>query len=94
MVRERNCTTVPNTNAMATDRNMPRITDNAFSVFRRSLSPRSIPPAILMRATTKVAPSSSKTMETVVDVGIPNELKMSRSMMSVTITAMKIHIRS
>ena len=34
MVREMNCTTVPNTKAIATDRNMPSITDNAFSVLR------------------------------------------------------------
>ena len=94
MVRASTCTTVPKTKAMATERKMPSITDSAFSVFSRSLKPRSRPPAILMSATTKVAPSSSNTSETVVEVGMPRVLKMSRRMMSVTITAMKMQMRS
>ena len=53
-----------------------------------------MPPAILIRATTNVAPKSSNTIDTVVEVGIPSELKMSSSMISVTITAMKMHIKS
>ena len=93
-MRDRNCTTVPKKNAMATDRNMPRITDRAFSVLSRSLNPRSIPPAIFIMATTNVAPSNSNTIDTVVDVGIPSVLNTSSSMMSVTITAIKMQIRS
>ena len=89
-----NCTTVPKKKAIATDRNIPRITDRAFSVLSKSSKPRPMPPAILINATTKVAPSSSKTIDTVVDVGIPSELNTSRRMMSVTITAMKMQIRS
>ncbi len=93
--RARNCTTVPNTNAMATDRNIPRITDSALPVLSSSETP-SAPgsPHILISAITNAAPSSSKTIDTVVEVGIPSELNTSRRMMSVTITAMKIHIRS
>ena len=94
MRRAMNCTIVPNTNATATERKMPSITDRAFSVFRSWSNPSPMPPAILMSATTNVAPSSSKTIETVVEVGIPSELNMSSRMMSVTITAMKMHIRS
>ena len=94
IILEMNCTTVPKKKAIATERKIPRITDRAFSVLRSSLKPRSAPPAIFIRATTNVAQSSSNTMETVVDVGIPSELKMSRRMMSVTITAMKMQMRS
>ena len=47
-----------------------------------------------MSDTTNVAPSSSNTIDTVVDVGMPSVLKMSSRMMSVTMTAMKMHIRS
>jgi len=72
------------------------MTDKAFSVFSRSAKPN-MPvssPAILMRANTKVPPSSSNTIDTVVEVGIPKELKMSSKTTSVTITARKIHISS
>jgi hypothetical protein len=48
------------------------------------LSIETITPAMI------AAPSSSKTIDTVVDVGSPKELKMSRSKMSVSITAKKI----
>ena len=50
--------------------------------------------AILIRARTKVPPNSSNTMDTVVEVGIPKELKISNRTTSVTITARKIHINS
>ena len=63
-------------------------------MLRRSANPRSVPPAIFIRATTNVAPRSSKTSDTVVDVGIPRVLNRSRRMMSVTMTVMKMHIRS
>ena len=85
---------MPKKNAMATERKMPSITDKAFSVFSKSCNPRPMPPAILTRATAKAAPRSSNTIDTVVDVGIPKELNTSRSMMSVTITAINMHIRS
>ena len=74
---------------------MPSITDKAFSVFSRSLNPNPVAsPAILMSDTTKVAPRSSNTIDTVVDVGIPNVLNMSSRIISVTITAMKMQLRS
>ena len=94
--RERYCTNVPKKKATATERKIPKMTDNAFSVFSRSANP-SIPvssPAILIRARTKVPPNSSNTMDTVVEVGIPKELKISNRTTSVTITARKIHINS
>ncbi len=49
---------------------------------------------ILNSATTNVAPSSSNTIDTVVDVGIPRELNMSSNIMSVTITAMNMVMTS
>ena len=45
------------------------------------------PPATFNIVKAKAAPKSSNTIETVVDVGIPKELKMSSNTMSVTITA-------
>ncbi len=48
----------------------------------------------LIRATPTAAPSSSNTIETVVDVGIPKALKRSSSITSVIITARKITITS
>ena len=95
MRRAMNWTTVPNTNAMATDRNMPRMTDRAFSVFSSSPICRVLDgSAILKSATTNVAPSNSNTIDTVVDVGMPSELKMSSRIMSVTMTAMKMAMTS
>ena len=80
---------------MATERNIPSITDRAFSVLSRSPIPKVLSgAAILKSATTKVAPRSSNTIDTVVDVGIPSELNMSRRMISVTITAMNMAITS
>ena len=49
---------------------------------------------ILMRAIATDAPSNSKTIETVVDVGSPHELKRSNIKISVIITAIKIIIIS
>ena len=45
---------------------------------------------ILIRATATAAPSSSNTIDTVVEVGIPKVLKRSSKMMSVSITARKM----
>ena len=44
----------------------------------------------MINDTATAAPKSSKTIDTVVDVGIPRVLKKSRSKMSVIITAMKM----
>ena len=86
---------MPKTNAIATERNMPIMTDRAFSVFIRSSKPRPVASdAIFISATANVAPSSSNTIDTVVDVGIPNVLNTSSRMMSVTITAINMHMRS
>ena len=86
---------VPKTNAIATDRKIPIITERAFSVLSKSSNPRA--PAdcdTFTTATTKVAPSSSNTIDTVVEVGMPKELNTSSKMMSVTITAIKMQIKS
>ncbi len=86
---------VPNTNAIATERKIPTITDSAFSVFIKSPMPNVLSGALILnKATTNVAPSSSNTMETVVEVGIPRVLNMSSNIMSVTITAMNMAITS
>ena len=82
--------------AIATEQKIPIITDRAFSVFRRSSKPN-VPVSsatIFSSASTHVPPSNSKTIDTVVDVGSPNELKMSNRMTSVTITARNMHISS
>ena len=42
-----NCTTVPKKKAIATDRNIPRITDKAFSVLSKSSKPRPMPPGMM-----------------------------------------------
>jgi len=47
-----------------------------------------------MSETPTAAPRSSKTIDTVVDVGIPNVLKPSSKMTSVIITARKINMIS
>ena len=68
---------------------------SAFSVLSRSTT--LIPaqsPWVLNNATTKVAPKSSNTNETVVDVGMPSVLKMSSNTMSMHITAMNMHTKS
>ena len=44
-------------------------------------------PVILIITKANEAPRSSNTIETVVEVGMPNVLKMSSNTMSVTITA-------
>ena len=85
---------------MATLRNIPSITEMAFSVFTRSPRERGTPaasvapPAIFIKARAQVPPSSSKTIETVVEVGNPIVLKISSKTTSVTITARKRVITS
>ena len=99
-MRAIHCTMAPSTNAMATDRKMPRITEMAFSVLSKSpnvsRTPLSVvaPPDICIKAMAKAPPSNSKTMLTVVEVGIPSVLNTSSSTTSVTITAKKTHITS
>ena len=99
-IRATHCTNEPNTKAIATLKKMPKITLRAFSVFNKSPSDRATPstPAvpfkIFINAMAKAPPSSSNTILTVVEVGIPMVLKMSSRMISVTITARKTHITS
>ena len=50
--------------------------------------------AIFIKAIATAAPNNSNTIETVVEVGIPIELKKSNNKMSVIITAIKIIIIS
>ena len=79
---------------MATDTKIAMITVSALLLLSSmpSVSPSS--PAVLSRAITKDAPSSSNTRETVVEVGIPMLLNMSSTTTSVTITARNIVITS
>ena len=88
------CTTVPKKKAIATETKIARITDKALSVFSNCPNSKEWSPAIFMIDNANVPPKSSNTKETVVDVGIPNELNMSRSTTSVSMTAMRIHIIS
>ena len=90
------CTTTPTIKAMATERKMPRMTDRAFSVF--SSVPNESSPVgsarIFNSAKTNVPPNNSKTIETVVEVGMPSVLNTSSNTTSVTITARNMHISS
>ena len=63
-------------------------------VLMRSPSARVSLLCTLMSARAKVPPSSSKTSETVVEVGMPIELKTSRSTTSVSMTASRMHMIS
>ena len=51
-------------------------------------------PRVLTKARANVPPSSSKTIDTVVDVGRPMVLNTSSSTTSVSITARRMHISS
>ena len=73
---------------------MARITCSALSVFIYAPNGSAEPLAIFSMLNAKVAPSSSNTIDTVVDVGMPSELKMSSSTTSVTITARNTSITS
>ena len=72
----------------------------AFSVLMRSPKvsrwpAESVAPCmILTKARANAPPSSSNTILTVVDVGIPRLLNTSSSSTSVSMTAMKMHITS
>ena len=95
IVREIHCTTRPNTNAIATDRNIEIIIVNAFSVFRSSMMLVSIVPELILNIDImNAAPNSSNTIETVVEVGRPRVLKRSSKNTSLITTAKKMHITS
>jgi hypothetical protein len=85
---------VPKKKAKATDTKIANITCKALSVFKSKLCDKLGSLMILMEAIANVAPRSSKTMETVVDVGRPKLLKRSSKMTSVTIAATKMSIIS
>ena len=83
-------------NAIATERKIAMMTEKAFSVF--IMSPNEYMPVsspkIFSIARINVPPRSSKTMDTVVEVGSPRVLNTSSSTTSVTITASKMHMIS
>ena len=93
-------TITPKTKATATLAKIAIITLRALSVLSSEPMPSGTPlastspAAIFTTARAKAPPSISKTKLTVVDVGIPSELKTSNNTTSVTITARKIHITS
>ena len=87
-------TTMPMTKEMATETKMAMITCRALSELSRSAYSSVGSPITLSSASIAVPPSSSKTSETVVEVGMPSVLKASSTMMSVTITASMMVITS
>lgn len=93
-MRASHCTNIPKKKAMATDTKMAMITESALSVLIRSPNARVASLFTLIRERAKVPPSSSKTSETVVEVGMPMELKTSRRTTSVSMTASSIHMIS
>ena len=95
--RDINWTNAPTEKAMKADKRIPEIISNAFSELiyfpiLAKLSPSLF--EILINAIATAAPNNSNTMETVVEVGIPKELKISNSRISVIITAIKMNIIS
>ena len=80
--------------AMATLTKMAMMTLSALSLFSRSSKVRLPSAFIFSRARMNVPPRSSNTSETVVEVGRPRVLNMSRMITSVTITARKMVITS
>ncbi len=87
------CTSAPMVNATTTERRIPRIISVAFSVLMYwPISATDIVSSadILSKATHTAAPKSSKTIETVVEVGIPSVLKKSSNKISVIMTAIKM----
>ena len=86
---------VPKVKAIATETNMAKITDKAFYVLINT--PKLKSPLICMILNNERAnapPNNSKTIETVVDVGIPKKLKVSSKITSVIITPIKMAIIS
>ena len=87
-------TTMPMTKEMATETKMAMITCKALSELSRSAYSSVGSPITLSSASIAVPPSSSKTSETVVEVGMPIELNTSRSTTSVSMTASRMHMIS
>ncbi len=81
---------------MATERNIPDIIVKAFSVLMKSgIVNKLFPECIILIADAAIeAPSNSKTIETVVDVGNPSVLKRSSRITSVMTTERKMIITS
>ena len=79
-------------NAIITDIRIPAIMANAFSEFIYFERSKKEPPCleILIHETATADPRSSKTMETVVEVGRPKVLNKSSKTTSVIITAIQI----
>ena len=90
--RTRYWTTEPAMKATTTETRMPVMMVRALEVLMKSTTSASEASATqsLYIAAAMALPKSSKTMDTVVDVGSPRELKVSRSRTSLTITAKKI----
>ena len=88
------CTTEPKKKATATERKMAMMTCSALEVFSICKTCRLGSSKPLSIAIQKAAPRSSKTMETVVEVGSPKVLKMLIKMMSVTTAARQMVITS
>jgi len=90
------CTNAPIPKAITTDSRMPEIIRRALAELIKSLiclvSP--VVETILRIEIPTAAPSNSKTIETVVDVGNPKVLKRSSRITSVIITARKINMIS
>ena len=88
------CTTEPKKKATATERKMAMMTCRALEAFSISSTWRLGSSKPLSIAIQKEAPRSSKTMETVVEVGSPSVLKMLIKMMSVTTAAKQMVMTS
>ena len=85
---------VPIKNAIATETKIARMTVKALGVCGRWQLARSGSAEDVLYAFATVPPSSSNTMDTVVEVGSPKELKISSRTMSEAMTANKINIIS
>ncbi len=91
------CTKAPIENATTTDSRIPKMISVAFAVFMycpKSAIVCESEVLIFIKDIITAAPNNSKTIDTVVDVGIPKVLKKSNSRMSVIITAIKMIIIS
>ncbi len=75
-----------------TDKRMPKIISVALDVFIYPITSAKPPPSFptLIKAMATEAPRSSKTMDTVVEVGMPTVLKKSNNKISVIMTAIKM----
>ncbi len=85
---------MPTIKAMATDRKMETITFSDSDELTRLLSSRLPSDHTFSVASMTVPPNSSKTSDTVVEVGMPSVLNTSSTITSVTMTARKTVITS